>query len=588
MPHMFQFSDSSAESPSVAPEPDGGLTAWRTAVTCDAARRAAVDALPPVAARHAMRLVLDVHALPDADALAAFVDSLRAQAFPDWTLVVVRREGTPDPEAGMVAALAHYSAVDPRVLGPCVAVRPERLHTVLDPDAAPVTVLVDRAGRLSPVALARIDQMFRDLPATDMVFADETARAGGIAVTPLLCKPPWDRHYALTRDVFGALKVMRSTVAVNACATSDPGAGPAWFYAHAVRASEMARTDTIRHIAEALFDHPGDPRPDPDRDADERAAVAAAMVRRGRPATVHAVAPGLRRVVPEPACWPSVTVIIPTHDKVDYLRRIVDGLRTDTDYPALDIIIIDNRSREPETLAYLDAIGQAADVRVMPIDAPFNFARLNNLAAGVATGDVLAFLNNDTEVLHADWLREMVAQALRPEVGAVGALLYYPDGRIQHAGVMLGAGHGIADHMGLLMDDAWVATGPGATERPVSAVTAACLVIRAEAFRAVGGFDEAFEVTFNDVDLCLRLAGAGYSNVWTPWARLYHHESVSRGDDRMTSKRERALREERLLRERWGPSVCEDPWHGLAFEPALPGFVRRTAPRSPFPWLERR
>jgi len=582
-------------SPSATPRADTtgaeDIAAWRRATDAAAAREALARRMPAAARDLPIRVVLDLGCLPDAAALVTFMDSLRAQVHGAWALSLVRRTDGPDgPDdaQGMADILTHYQTIDPRVDGDVRVLRAPRLHEALTPEAQPLTVLVDQPGRLNPLALAAIAATFNLMPATALAYADEgpaDAPDGGQA---LLIKQTWDSTFALTRDLFGALKAMRSPLAFNACAALRADAGPAWFYAHALRVSEWLRRDEIRHIPERLFERSGDPWPTAERDAAEGAAVTAALARRGRSARVTPTTPGLRRVVPTPEAWPAVTVIIPTHDKVDYLRRIVTGLLNETDYPVLDIIIIDNRSQEPETATYLEDISRHPHVCVLPIDEPFNFARLNNLAALQARGEVLLFLNNDTEVLHDDWLREMAAHAIRPEVGAVGALLFYPDGRIQHAGVLLGANAETPGHLGLLMDADWVRRGPGETERPVSAVTGACLAMRAEVFREMGGFDEHFAVSYNDVDLCLRVGQAGYSIVWTPAARLRHHESVSRGDDLSHKNLPRARREKARLIERWGVTLEEDPLQPPAFHLATPGWVPGAAPRSPYPWLAAR
>jgi GT2 family glycosyltransferase len=198
------------------------------------------------------------------------------------------------------------------------------------------------------------------------------------------------------------------------------------------------------------------------------------------------------------------------------------------------------------------------------VPGPFNFSDLSNRGAAAATGPVLLFLNNDVEVLEPGWLGEMVRHALRPDVGAVGAKLLYPDRTIQHGGVVLGLdtvlGHG---HLGMPDSD------PGYFARmvlahEVSAVTGACLAIRAEVFAAMGGFDaQVLRVAFNDIDLCLKLRAAGYRIVWTPFARLVHHESKSRGPEDTPEKRARFDAELRALRERWGPQLRRDPYYNV-------------------------
>jgi len=293
-------------------------------------------------------------------------------------------------------------------------------------------------------------------------------------------------------------------------------------------------------------------------------------------------------VVPRLDDLPTVSVLIPTRDKVDFLRRTVEGVLGGTDYPSIEVILIDNGSQEAATLDYLHQIGQRPDVTVLRVDAPFNFSDINNRAVGQATGGVVLFLNNDVEVTDPRWLREMVAQVMRFEVGAVGALLFYPNGSIQHAGVVTGANGSVAEHVALHEAADWIHQGVGATERPVSAVTAACMAVRRSVFYEVGGFDTALAVSYNDVDLCLRLRQAGYTILWTPAATLIHHESVSRQSDLKTENRERAIREDQLMRDRWGTAVRDDPWHprGYSLTPLRwwsEGSVRPVAPWADCP-----
>ena len=200
-------------------------------------------------------------------------------------------------------------------------------------------------------------------------------------------------------------------------------------------------------------------------------------------------------------------------------------------------------------------------IRILLRPEPFNFSRLNNSAVQEATGDVLAFLNNDIEVTHEEWLEEMLTLALQPHAGCVGAKLLYPDGRIQHAGIVLGlggvAGHG---HRFARADD------PGYLGRlqcvqNVSAVTAACLLVRKRVFNQVGGFDESLTVAFNDVDFCLKVRAAGYLNLWTPFAELIHHESVSRGRDLTPSKARRFADEYAMMQRNWGLELLSDPYY---------------------------
>jgi GT2 family glycosyltransferase len=227
--------------------------------------------------------------------------------------------------------------------------------------------------------------------------------------------------------------------------------------------------------------------------------------------------------------------------------------------------VVDNQTTDPAALAYLDELRHREGVTVHGYDAPFNYSAINNWAAGRARGSVLALVNNDIEVISEDWLEEMVGQALRPGIGAVGAMLYYPDGRIQHAGVILGLG-GIANHA--YVGEPANIPGHGGRARvaqSMSAVTGACMVVRRALYEQVGGLDERLQVAFNDIDFCLRLGEAGYRSLWTPFATLYHNESASRGRDDSGEKRERFLREIALMEQRWGRLLERDP----AYNPNL-------------------
>jgi GT2 family glycosyltransferase len=248
---------------------------------------------------------------------------------------------------------------------------------------------------------------------------------------------------------------------------------------------------------------------------------------------------------------PLVSIIIPTRDHYELLRDCVRSIETRTTYQQYEILIVDNGSQEAQTLAYLASVPH----QVIRDEASFNFARLNNRAAILARGEHLLFLNNDVEVLSPDWLEALLEHSQREEVGAVGAQLLYTDGTIQHAGVVLGVG-GVAGHAHkyLPVGAAGYFFFPHLI-RNYSAVTAACLMTRKAVYEAVGGMEERLAVTFNDVDLCLRLRARGYLIVYTPYARLYHHEARSRWYQ--------PLRDEEIeyMREHWGALLTDDPYY---------------------------
>ncbi len=265
---------------------------------------------------------------------------------------------------------------------------------------------------------------------------------------------------------------------------------------------------------------------------------------------------------------PRLSVIIPTRDRADLLRACTAGLLHRTDYPDLELVIVDNGSAQPEAVRLLSELDADRRVRVLAQPGPFNWSALNNAGVAAMQGEVAVLLNNDIEVIEPGWLREMAAQAIRPEVGAVGAKLLYPDGRVQHAGVVLGP-HGRGTHVWRFS----AAEAPGYLDqlrvlRRVTAVTGACLAIRRVTYQQAGGCDEALPVTWNDVDLCLRVRRLGLQVVWTPYARLIHREQASRGSDDTPERQASFRAAEAIMRTRWGDALDRDPFWSPHLRPA--------------------
>ncbi|MFO1424441.1 MAG: glycosyltransferase [Candidatus Competibacteraceae bacterium] len=267
-----------------------------------------------------------------------------------------------------------------------------------------------------------------------------------------------------------------------------------------------------------------------------------------------------------PETLPLVTLIIPTRNGFKLLNRCVKSILEKTSYPNYEIIIINNNSDDLKTINYLQNLSELPKIRILDYPYPFNYSAINNMAVNHACGELIGFLNNDMEVINADWLTEMISHALRPEIGAVGARLWYKNDTLQHGGVVLGIG-GVANHAhkGLVKGD------PGYVGRAIliqnfSAVTGACLVLRKDCFMAVSGFnEEQLAVTFNDVDLCLKLIKSGFRILWTPYAELYHYESASRGYDNTIEKITQSKKEIAYMREQWNEWLMSDP----AYNPNL-------------------
>jgi GT2 family glycosyltransferase len=225
---------------------------------------------------------------------------------------------------------------------------------------------------------------------------------------------------------------------------------------------------------------------------------------------------------------PLISIIIPTKDRVDMLARCLNSILPST-YARFEILIVENGSKQPETFNFYRSLTQQPNVRVLQWDKPFNFAALNNFAAKQAAGEVLLFLNNDVQVINPDWLERLLEHAGRPQVGAVGAKLYYPDDTLQHGGVVISPGGGLAHQLRFAPRDSAGYGSRLVSVQNLAAVTGACLMTRKAVFEEVGGFDEIFVITFNDIDLCFKIRQTGKLILWTPFAELYHFESVSRG-----------------------------------------------------------
>lgn len=540
------------------------VAAYDTVRDEDQGRVAALVAALPT--RPLISVVMPVYN-PPAGHLERAIASVRRQLYPHWQLCIADDAST-QPHVG--ESLRAAAAADPRIR---VTFRERNGHiaaasaSALELAEGAFVALLDHDDELAPQALALVAAEINAHPQADLLYSDEDKLdADGRRCEPYF-KPDWNPDLLLGQNYVNHLTVYRRDL-IERAGGFRPGFDGSQDYDLALRAIEHTTAERIRHIPHILYHwriQPGaatfsSRQRDAASDAARR-AIAEHLRRIGSAATVSAGPGGFHRVVyplPEPA--PLVSLLVPTRDRLELLRPCLDGLLSRTDYPALEVIILDNDSREPDTLAYFQEIQADPRVRVLAQPGPFNFSAMNNAGAAAARGSVLGFINNDIVVMGDGWLREMVAQACRPEVGAVGAKLRYGDDTIQHGGVILGIG-GIGGH-------AWrrlPADQPGRfgglmLVRNWSAVTAACLVMRKTLFEAVGGFDaEHLAVAFNDVDLCLKLGARGLRIVWTPHAELYHLESVSRGGDLDTDKRDRFRGESLHMRRQWGPLLDADP-----------------------------
>ena len=293
-------------------------------------------------------------------------------------------------------------------------------------------------------------------------------------------------------------------------------------------------------------------------------AVQKQLDRLNLPGTVTLVRPGftIYRIRYELTERPLVSILIPNYEHRKDLERCLDSLYAKTTYPNFEVVIVENNSSSKELFAYYEQLQSGHDnLRVVTWEGSFNYSAINNFGVTYCKGEYILLLNNDTEVITPDWIEEMLMFAQRPDVGAVGAKLYYPNDTVQHAGVGVGIG-GIAGHLFVDADADDVGyMGRLLYAQNMSAVTAACMLVKRSVWEQVDGLEEAYPVAFNDVDLCMKIRKAGYLIVWTPFAELYHYESKSRGAEDTSQKQRRAMQEIALFQERWKKELAEgDPY----------------------------
>ncbi len=506
---------------------------------------------------------------PDPKVLRAALASLRAQLYPHWELCAVDDAST-RPEIPRI--LSRAAEADPRIR---VLARTENGHIARATNDAlgmargAVCAFMDHDDALTEDALYEVARALRRDPGLVLIYSDEDKIDGrGRRFDPHF-KSCFDRELLYAQNYINHLTVVR-TEALRAVGGLRPGFEGSQDHDLLLRLTDGLDPARIRHIPRVLYHW----RAAQGSGTFSDRALARAEAARLR-ALEEVVAPwggraergpgGFTRLVrPLPARPPRVSAVIPTRDRAEILSVTLDGLLGATDYPDIEVVIVDNDSREPATAALFARYRDDPRVRVVPVPGAFNFSDLSNRGAAAATGAVLLFLNNDIEVLEPGWLAELVRHAVRPEIGAVGAKLLYPDRTIQHGGIVLGIG-GVAGHSHLGVADA----DPGyfcrmVIAHEVSAVTGACLAMRADVFAEVGGFDaQALKVAFNDVDLCLKIRRAGYRIVWTPFAKLIHHESKSRGAEDTPEKQKRFEGEVLTMLDRWGPELRADPYYNI-------------------------
>ena len=536
-------------------------------------------------------VVMPVYNAPER-LLRQAIESVIAQVYPHWELCIADDCST-DP--GTRETLRQYEAKDIRIK---VVYRDQNGHisrasnTALEIATGEWVALLDHDDLLAPHSLFFTAQAISNNPDAVMLYSDEDKiDEAGRRFDPYF-KSDWDETLFMGHNMFSHLGVYKRSL-LNEIGGFRPGYEGAQDYDLALRCIEKTGHDKIIHVPHVLYHWRAAPGSTAHGPGEKDYAIQAAeralneyLARNGVAGRVDEIAGrGMTRLrfdIPDPA--PTVSIVIPTRNSASLLETCLNSVTGKTAYQNFEIVVVDNGSDEAETLAYLRRIAEQPRIRVLSYPGEFNYSAINNFAVSQVVSDIVCLLNNDIEVDSPDWLNEMVSIAIQPRVGAVGAKLLYPDRSIQHAGIVMGM-TGVAGHIhvgqpaetrGMMCRNELV--------HEVSAVTAACMVVRRALYEEIGGLDEMnLKVAYNDVDFGLRLREAGYVNVWTPHAVLYHHESHTRGYETTPEKRERFSREQAYMYDRWPNWIEHDPAYNRNLSLDTTDGAYACPPR---PWIE--
>jgi GT2 family glycosyltransferase len=504
--------------------------------------------------------------------LAQCVESVMDQTYPDWEL----RLCIEGPGRSLVEhPVTGWARSDTRIW--TIGVDPGTgtagaLNHALDRVTGQFVVRLDAGDVLDREALGEIATALADDDAVDVLYSDEDRFTDIDRPVQPHFKPEWDPDLLLSSGYLGHVLVVRTEL-LRAIGGFRPEFDGDQGFDVMLRATERARR--VDHIPRVLYHRriAGGPTPyGTERSEGEddigRRVLESAIARRGIDGWVErGPFSGSHHVRWQVMGSPTVTVIIPFRDQAALTVQCLDSLMMAPGHPIEEFVMIDNGSVEPETRALRRRLEDTEGIRILDFPEPFNWAAINNVAAATCESDLLLFMNNDIEATTAEWLRPLVELAQRPEIGGVAPRLIYPDGKVQHAGVVLGLG-GIGMNLFSGLPGGRIGYfGWDRLVRSYSALTGACLLVRRQVFEEIGGFEESLPVAFNDIDLCIRLGLAGYRLLYTPHSELTHYESVSRGRSGFT-------RDFGTFLNRWWPRLQQD-------DPAYNPNLGRFAPWCP-------
>ena len=511
-------------------------------------------------------VVVPVWNIPN-NILVQTISSVLQQTYDNWELCIVDGNSSNNTQKALSEWAKKDSRINIKLLGENRGIA-FNSNEALALAQGEFVAFLDHDDLLAPFALFEVVNWLQSNADVDLIYSDEDkTNERGLRFDPFF-KPDFSLDFLRSVNYMPHFLVVRKSLG-DKIGWFREGYNGAQDYDLILRLVEKARS--VAHVPKILYHW----RALTTSTADSAEAKPYASISGKKALQEHLTRVGLSayvedgfsstfyRVYYQRSSDPLVSIIIPSRDHAADLGQCISSILQQTTYSNLEIVLVENGSKKQETFnLYNQFLEKDGRVHLIKWNEPFNYSRINNWAARQTKGEVLLFLNNDTQVINGNWLDEMLQFAMRPEIGAVGAKLYYPDESIQHAGVIIGIG-GVAGHS----HKHYPKQDPGYFERlmlvqNVSAVTAACLMIRKHVFLKINGFDETYALAFGDVDLCMSILQKGYLNVWTPYAELYHHESKTRGNEDTREKQKRFKREVDYFMSKWaGQLKSGDPYY---------------------------
>ncbi|STO57333.1 glycosyltransferase family 2 protein [Grimontia hollisae] len=497
------------------------------------------------------------------------IESVLAQSYTNWELCIADDKST---KYHVRKVLKHYKFKDRRIK---IIYRHKNGHisaasnSALSKACGDWVALLDHDDELHQHALFYVVKAINDKPDVEFIYSDEDKiDKNGQRIEPHF-KPSWNLDLLYSQNYISHLGVYKTNI-VKKVGGFRLGFEGSQDYDLLLRYSREIDHNKITHIPKVLY-HWRMVDGSTALDSNEKYYTTnagikaledhfskldkAVKVERGKNNNTYKVNWEINNK-------PLVSLIIPAYNGYEITKRAINSILEKSTYEKFEIILVDNNSDDNKALEYFEEINKHEKVNVLRYPYQFNYSAINNFAVRQANGEIIGLINNDVEVINPEWLTEMVAHAQREDIGCVGAMLYYPNNTIQHAGIIIGIG-GVAGHAHKFFKRGEHGYfGRLDLIQNFSAVTAACLLVRREVFNEVNGFNEKYlTVAFNDVDLCLKIQKSGYRNIWTPYAELYHHESISRGEDNSYEKLERFSNEIEYMKKIWHTDIKIDQFY---------------------------